>query len=138
VSEENDGQNRLKADVLNAALLREIGDRLLWLQDHFEEATTEGFAEPHEPIAVTAAGVTVEPQTKPWFSVIIMNDGLVNVDAMVVSPRSDEQWTRPRPTRWHTVLPTETYTVTFTKGQIKYVQLRTLAGVSAVRVVGVR
>jgi hypothetical protein len=138
VSEENGEQNRLKAEVLNAAMLREIGDRLLWLQDHFKEATTEGFAEPREPIVVTVAGVTIEPETKPWFSVIVMNDGLVNVDVLVMSDTSEEKWTRPRTTRWHTVLPTETYTVTFTKGQVKYVQLRTLAGVSTARVVGIR
>ena len=138
MSEENEEQNRLKADVLNAALLRELGDRLLWLQTHFKEATTEGFAEPHEPIAVTVAGATVEPQSKPWFSVIVMNDGPANVDVLVMSKLSEERWTRPRVTKWHTVLNTETYTVTFTKGQVKYVQLRTVAGVANVRLVGVR
>ena len=139
MSEENGEQNRLKAEVLNAALLREIGDRLLWLQDHFKEATTEGFAEPREPIVVTAAGVTVEPESKPWFSVTIWNDGQANVDVLVMSDASEEKWTRPRTTRWHTVLPTEVYGPVFTAGQIRYVMLRTAAGLtSTVRLVGVR
>lgn len=138
MSEENEEQNRLKADILNAALLREIGDRLLWLQDHFEEATTEGFAEPHEPITVTPAGVTVTPDAKPWFSVTIWNDGPVNVDALVMSDASEELWTRPRTTRWHTIVAGEVYGPTFTAGQIRYVQMRTTAGNSTVRLVGVR
>jgi len=141
VSRESEERNKLKSDVLNATLLREIGDRLLGLQDHFAESSTEGFAEPHEPIAVTAAGVKVDPHTKPWFAVHVMNDGPDNVEVLVMSPASKQQWARPRALlpRWHTVLPTETYTVTFNKGQIQYVEMRTATGETAsVRLVGVR
>jgi len=141
VSRESEERNKLKSDVLNAALLREIGDRLLALQDHFRESSTEGFAEPHEPVLVTAAGVTVEPHTKHWFAVEVMNDGPNNVEVLIMSPASSQQWTRPRALLpfWHTVLPTETYIITFTKGQIKNVQMRTAAGETAsVRLVGVR
>ena len=141
MSREKDEQNKLKSDVLNAALLREIGDRLLGIQDHFRESSTEGFAEPHEPIAVTAAGVTVTPHAKPWFGVHVMNDGPDNVEVLIMSPASSKQWTRPRATLpfWHTVLPTETYTITFNKGQIQNVQMRTAVGETAsVRLVGVR
>lgn len=138
MSEENAEQNKLRAEVLNAALLREIGDRLLSLQHHFERVTTEGFAEPHEPITVTPAGVTVEPEAKAWFSVTVWNDGPVAVDVLVMSDASETQWTRPRTAKWHNMVSGEVYGPTFTAGQIRYIQLRTTVGNATVRVVGIR
>lgn len=130
MSESNEQHSRVEPSVLQTALLDEIAERLLKLQQYEEEERAEGVTEPIEPVAVTDARRRVEAHVKPWFSVSLANDGPDDVWAIVNTEKSFDA---------HRVRVGETYAVSMLRGVIKDVLLWCDAGeTGSVRLVGSR
>ena len=128
--EKVEGEKRVRADVFQAALLDEIAERLLSIEQMLGEEKPEGVVEPMEPITVTDVTRRVMAPIKPWFSVNIVNDGPNDVYAIVNSEKSFE---------WHRIPKGEPYKVDMKRPVIKDVLLKCESGENAsVRVVGAR
>lgn len=123
-------KKRVDPAIIQTSLLQDIA-RLLSKNNKFlQEGRPEGVVEPIEPIQVTNAQRYVKAPRKPWFSVIIVNDGPDDVYAKVNLPKSDE---------WHRVAVDETYTISMGWGIISDVMLQCDPGhTSSVRLVGTR
>jgi len=120
----------IRLDVLQAALLDEIADRLLNIQRMVSEEKPEGVVEPIEPVSVTDSARRVVAPVKPWFSVSIVNDGPNDVYAIVNTEKSFD---------WHRIPVGETYKVDMKRPIIKDILLKCEPGEKAsVRVVGSR
>lgn len=123
-------RKRVKPEVLQAAILDEIAERLYSLEQMQKEEKAEGVVEPIEPVAVTDEVRRVVAPFKPWFSVVIVNDGPDDVYAIVNSEKSFE---------WHQIPKGEPYKVDMKRAIIKDVLLKCESGENAsVRVVGSR
>lgn len=123
-------ERRLRPDVLSAALLADIDDKLLSIKEYLEEKRAEGVTDPVEPIVVTSVQRLVKAE-KAWFSVIIVNDGPHDVETIVNTGKSFEE---------HRVAVDETYKVDMFRGVIKDVLLWCVnpGETASVRLVGVR
>jgi len=124
-------EKRVKPDVITVALLDEIAERLMRIEEMLAEAKPEGMVEPTEPITVTEEPRRVScPIRSPWFSVEVVNDGPSDV------------WVRVNPektTRWHLVGAKESYAVPMGRPVIKELILKCKPEESTtVRVVGSR
>jgi len=60
---------------MSVALLDEIAERLLSMENKLEAMTPEGIVEPLKIITSTTTPNIVKPPGKPWFSISIVNDG---------------------------------------------------------------
>jgi len=122
-------QKRVEGGPLQIALLDEIAERLLAIQKYLEESRPEGITEPIEPVLVTDEYRVVRA-LKPWFSVIIINDGPDDVFVIVNSDRSYDP---------HRVPVNEVYNIDMKRGIIRDVVLWCEKDKKAsVRIVGVR
>jgi hypothetical protein len=114
---------------LTAVLLADIDDKLLAIREYAEERRAEGITEPVEPLVVTSEPRRIRAE-KPWFSVMIVNDGPNDVDVIVNTEKSFRE---------HKVAADETYKVDMFRGVIKDVLLWCApAETASVRFVGVR
>lgn len=73
--------------MLNTALLDEIAERLMKIQNTLEEERAEGIIETREPFIVTEEGRSIIPP-KAWFSCIVINDGPDTVHVLVNRDKS--------------------------------------------------
>jgi len=75
---------------MQVAILREIGDRLLSLQETFKEQTPEGIVEPLPPFTATSEPSIHKPifGDKPWFSVVIVKEGSVQLHVVINTGKS--------------------------------------------------
>jgi hypothetical protein len=120
----------VRPEVLQAALLDEIAERLYTMQRFQEEERAEGVVEPIEPISVNEEPRRVIAPLKPWFSVNVVNDGPDDVYVLVNTEKSFD---------WHRVPKGESYRVDMKRGIIKDLLLKCEAGKTAsVRLVGAR
>lgn len=136
MSDQSDKAHRL----FDTAILREIGDRLADIQKHNRETETEGFTEPLPILTADPTfpnGRAVDVPKKFWFSVTITNDGPADAQVIVVTQKLFDESPKPL-SQWVTIRRGENYSSSFSKGQIKYLLYRTLAGTAALRVVGTR
>jgi len=123
-------EKRVRADVLMAALLDEIAERLTTLEQFQREQRPEGVVEPIEPITVTDKVRRVVAPFKPWFNVEVVNNGPSDVWVIVNPEKSFD---------WHRVGAKETYRVPMGRPIIKDVLLKCELGETAtVRLVGSR
>jgi len=123
-------EKKVVPSVFQTALLDEIAERLLKIQEMLAEEKPEGIVEPIEPITVTETTRRVVAPVKPWFSVTIVNDGPADVYAIVNTEKSFDT---------HRIAVDETYTTNMKRGIIKDVLLKCDPGKTAsVRVVGTR
>jgi len=129
-SKPTETQNRLDPSAMMVGILREIGDRLLHLEKHFDEEHPEGIFEPVEPIAVTDVVKVIKPLYKKWFSVMVMNDG---PDMAYVLVNAEKNYD------WHEFHSGEVDTIDMHVGIISDVLLKCNHGETAsVRMVGLR
>jgi hypothetical protein len=120
----------VRPEVLQAALLDEIAERLYTLQRFQEEERAEGVVEPIEPVSINEEPRQVVAPVKPWFSVNVVNDGPDDVYVMVNTGKSFD---------WHRVPKGENYMVDMKRGIIKDILLKCEPSKTAsVRVVGAR
>jgi hypothetical protein len=125
-----DEEKRVRPDVLVAGLLDEIAQRLMAVEQLMREQVPEGVVEPIEPVSVTDEVRRVTAPVKPWFDVVVVNDGPGDVYVIVNPDRSYD---------WHRVPMDETYRVDMKRGIIKDVLLRCdPGGAASVRLVGSR
>lgn len=83
-------EKRIEAGPMQVALLREIGDRLLALQQIIEEQSPEGIVEPIAPFVATTSRRVVHPpfRDKFWFSVTIVKEGEVALNVVINTGKS--------------------------------------------------
>lgn len=60
---------------MSVALLDEIAERLLSIEQDIKESMAEGIVEPLRLVTSTTTPAVTRPLQKPWFSVSIVNDG---------------------------------------------------------------
>jgi len=114
---------------MTVALLDEIAERLLSLENLAKAEVPEGIVEPIEKFTVTSERRRIDAR-KPWFSISLINDGPHSVFAIVNSVKSFDE---------HEILIHETYTINVLVAKIVDVLLRCNVGETAhVRLVGVR
>ena len=119
----------VRAEVLQAALLDEVAERLLALQKLAQAEVPEGVVEPIEKFHITSIPTHL-PRLEPWFSMSLINDGPDSVLVIVNTAKSFDE---------HEVLAGETYNINMLRALIKDVRLWCRAGETAtVRLVGVR
>lgn len=75
MSESIEKPKRIDPGVMSVALLDEIAERLLSMENKLEAMTPEGIVEPLKIITSTTTPNVVKPPGKPWFSISIVNDG---------------------------------------------------------------
>jgi hypothetical protein len=122
-------EKRVRSDVLTAALLDEIAERLCRLEDMAKAEVPEGVVEPIEKYTITETRTPFRP-LKPWFSISIINDGPSDVFCIVNTEKSFEE---------HRILVHETYNIDMRRPKVTDVLMWCNHGETAsVRVVGVR
>jgi hypothetical protein len=119
----------VRPEVLQAALLDEIAERLLKLEELAKAEVPEGAVEPIEKFEVTETRTLFRP-LKPWFSISIINDGPSDVYCIVNTEKSFEE---------HRVAVGETYNIDMRRAKITDALMWCNRGETAsVRIVGVR
>jgi hypothetical protein len=115
---------------MQVALLSEIAERLMKLENLAKATQPAGAVEPIEKFLITDARRHM-PLQKPWFSVSVINDDDHNdVFCIVNTEKSFEE---------HRILPHETYNIAMVTAVIKDLLFWCNHGESAiVRVVGTR
>jgi hypothetical protein len=122
-------EKRVRSDVLTAALLDEIAERLCRLEELAKAEVPEGIVEPIEKYTITETRTPFRP-LKPWFSISIINDGPSDVFCIVNTEKSFEE---------HRILLHETYNIDMRRPKVTDALMWCNHGeTSNVRVVGVR
>lgn len=121
----------LNPELLSIALLDEIAERLLRLENIEHERNPKGYVDPIGPITVTHALTEMRASDfSPWFSVVVINDG------------PNDCWLLPNPDKNftpHHLLSTEDINLNMERGLITVVHLWCDAGeTAAIRMVGIR
>jgi len=75
VSELKEQPKRIDPGVMSVALLDEIAERLLSIEQDIKESKAEGIVEPLRLTTSTTTPAVTRPLQKPWFSISIVNDG---------------------------------------------------------------
>ncbi len=132
MSESREQRKRLDPAVLQTALLDEIAERLMAIENHNKEMSPEGIVEPLPILSVTINPQVVQPpnEGKHWFTVTIVNDGPQPCWVVVNTGKSS---TRP-----YQLQLDEIYEATFQKAVIYDIRLYTETGVASVRIKGAR
>jgi len=121
--------DKVSPEVYQAALLDEIAERLLKLENLMKAEVPEGAVEPIEKFRITETRTPLKLR-KAWFSVSIINDGPDSVFVIVNTEKSFEE---------HEVLLHETYTIDMHRALITDILCWCNHGETAmVRIVGVR
>jgi hypothetical protein len=122
--------NRVESGPIGIALLNEIAERLLALENLAKATQPIGAVEPIEKFLITDVRRHM-PLQKPWFSVSIINDDDHNdVFCIVNTEKSFEE---------HRIHPLETYNINMVTAVIKDLLFWCDHGESAiVRIVGTR
>jgi len=118
---------RMDPGVMQVALLNQINENLIDLFDLQLKQRQEGIVEPYKFNITTT--VKVLRAIKPWFSVLIWNDGPATLN-VITSPSKNSI---P-----HQMIRGESYVVQFTEALISDVQLWCDSGTTSVRLDGVR
>jgi hypothetical protein len=106
---------RLRPDVMQVALLDEIAERLLSLEEMQRSQEPQGIVDVIQPpITVTDQKRQLKPTEGAWFSVSIINDGHEDVWAIINTIKSFQP---------HLIRAGETYPVAFNRPVIKDVLL---------------
>lgn len=114
-----------------AALLDEIAERLLKIEQNQTEQQAKGIVEPLNIISVTTVQqVITPPQRKPWFSVSAVNDGPENCWIIVNTEKSS---TTP-----YLLYPDETFEVDMGAALIDDLLVWCDSGTATLRIRGVR
>lgn len=80
---------QVKPEVLQAALLDEIAERLYQLQKFMDEGRAQGIVEPLNPVKVSTEPTVLEPPSgKPWFGVTIVKEDPVELNIIINSGKS--------------------------------------------------
>jgi hypothetical protein len=125
----DEDKRRMRPDILQAALLDEVAERLLEMKKIMEEERAFGAVEAIEKFTITSHKIHL-PRLKPWMSMTLINDGHDSVFVIVNTDKSFDE---------HEVLDGETYTIDMHRPRIVDVLLWCHAGETAVvRIVGVR
>jgi len=87
---EKEGTKRIQPSVMQVALLDEIAERLMKLQQHQEESRPEGIVEPLHLLTVSTRLTVVHPvdQRKPWFSVTIVKLDEAELNVIINTEKS--------------------------------------------------
>ena len=130
VSKSTEKQNRVSSGPMQVALLSEIAERLMKLENLAKATQPIGAVEPIEKFRITDVRRHM-PLQKPWFSVSVINDDDHNdVFCIVNTEKSFEE---------HRILPNETYNIAMITAVIKDLLFWCNHGESAtVRIVGTR
>jgi len=132
VYESKEQRALLESRLLNTALLDEIAERLLSIENHNNDITPLGIVEPLPIQTVTISPVVVEPphEGKYWFSVTVINDGPEDCWIVLNTGKSS---TIP-----HKMVVDEVYEVQFIKPLIYDLRLYTDSGSTTLRIRGAR
>jgi hypothetical protein len=122
-------EKKVRPEVLTAALLDEIAERLCRLEELAKAEVPEGIVEPIEKYTITETRTPFRP-LKPWFSISIINDGPSDVFCIVNTEKSFEE---------HRIAVGETYNIDMRRPKVTDALMWCNHGETAsVRVVGVR
>jgi len=122
-------EKKVRPEVLQAAILDEIAERLCRLEELAKAEVPEGIVEPIEKYTITETRTPFRP-LKPWFSISIINDGPSDVFCIINTEKSFEE---------HRILLHETYNIDMRRPKVTNALMWCNHGeTSNVRVVGVR
>jgi hypothetical protein len=126
----DEDKRRMRPDILQAALLDEVAERLLEMTKIMEEERAFGAVEAIEKFTITSQRNRIT-RLNPWMSMTLINDdGANSVFVIVNTDKSFDE---------HEVLHGETYTIDMHRPRIADVLLWCRTGETAtVRIVGVR
>lgn len=129
MSQFTEKQKRVSPQPMEVALLNEIAERLMSLENLAKATQPIGAVEPIEKFLITDVRRHM-PLQKPWFSVSVINDGDDDVFCIVNTEKSFEE---------HRIRKDETYNINMVTPVIKDLLFWCGHGEHAtVRIVGVR